>query len=405
MAESGIDFPTLILLTGVVVVLTLLGKAALDRLGVPALIGYFGLGFLIRVLDSRWAILQGGANELLLFLAKIGLVMLLFRIGLESDIRGLAAQLRRAAVIWVGDVCISGVAGYVAAFYLLGLGWITSLIVATAFTATSVGISVAVWQGAGALKSANGELLLDLAEMDDISAVVLLALLFAVLPVLKEGGQGSLLPLVARHSGIFLIKLLAFGACCYLFSRFGEGRITAFFRRLEPAPDPMITVAGIALIVAALAEVLGFSLAIGAFFAGLVFSGDPEAVKMEASFLPLYELFSPFFFIGVGLQIDPGVITAAVGPGMVLAVVAILGKVIADGIPVFLMRGGASGLLIGASMVPRAEIAMVVMQKGLLLGDWAVPSRVFGAMVVVSAVSCIFSPFVVRWLLNRWPQQ
>lgn len=66
------------------------------------------------------------------------------------------------------------------------------------------------------------------------------------------------------------------------------------------------------------------------------------------------------------------------------------------------MRGTAAGLLIGTSMVPRAEISMVIMQKGLVLGDWAVPQKVFGAMVVVSAVTCIVSPPAVQVMLQRF---
>jgi Kef-type K+ transport system membrane component KefB len=166
----------------------------------------------------------------------------------------------------------------------------------------------------------------------------------------------------------------------------------------------MLAVSGIGIIIAAVAGLIGFSLAIGAFFAGLVFSRDPEAVKMEASFLPVYEFLSPFFFIGIGLKIDPDSFTTALSLGCILAVAAIFAKVIADGIPVSLMRGMSGGLLIGTSMVPRAEITMVIMQKGLSLGDWAVPQKAFGAMVVVSAATCIISPVAVRAMLRKWPQ-
>jgi Kef-type K+ transport system membrane component KefB len=241
--------------------------------------------------------------------------------------------------------------------------------------------------------------------MDDISAVVLLALLFTVLPTLRNGTNVSLLPLLGKTTALFILKLVAFTAACYAFSRFLERPITSFLKQIEPAPDPMLAVVGIGIIIAAVAGLMDFSLAIGAFFAGLVFSRDPEAVKMEASFVPIYELFSPFFFIGIGLKIDPGSFTTSLVLGFILAVAAIGAKVVADGIPVSLMRGMTGGLLIGTSMIPRAEITMVIMQKGLSLGDWAVPPRVFGAMVVVSAVTCIVSPVAVRAMLRKWPQE
>jgi Kef-type K+ transport system membrane component KefB len=91
----------------------------------------------------------------------------------------------------------------------------------------------------------------------------------------------------------------------------------------------------------------------------------------------------------------------AFGMGAILLVAAILRKVIADGVPVSLLAGANSGILIGASMVPRAEIAMLIMQRGLRLGEWAVPNKVYAAMVVVSAATCTLSPLVVRSLLKN----
>jgi Kef-type K+ transport system membrane component KefB len=166
----------------------------------------------------------------------------------------------------------------------------------------------------------------------------------------------------------------------------------------------MIMVIGIGFIIAAVAGLMGFSVAIGAFFAGLVFSRDPRAVRMEESFTPLYEFFTPFFFIGIGLSIDPTMLITALGLGFILLIAAVLGKVIGAGGPAFLTLGSTGSLLLGVSMVPRAEIAMVIMERGYKLGDWAVPPEVFGAMAVVSAATCLISPVILRLLLKRWPQ-
>lgn len=403
MSDYVVNFPLLIGLVGGVIVLIMWVKSGLDRIGIPPLVGFLGLGFGLRIADQHFGLLSSGFQEVFAFLAKIGLVTLLFRIGLESKIEMLLRQLRRASVVWLGDIFISGLLGFAAAFYLLGLTLITSLIVATALTATSVGISVAVWENMNALKSANGSILVDVAELDDISAVVLMALLFAVIPALTEGRQISLGSILVMTSGIFLLKLLGFGAFCFLFSRFVENRLTKYFRKFERLPDPMLTVVGIGLIIAALAGLIGFSLAIGAFFAGLLFSRDPQTVKMETSFLPIYDLFSPFFFIGIGMSMDLDHFGIAIGLGAVLLSVAILGKLVGDGVPFLLMKGWRSGLLIGVSMVPRAEIAMVVMQRGL--EHKLVSSQVFTGMVVVSAATSLLSPIAVRSLLRRWPQR
>jgi Kef-type K+ transport system membrane component KefB len=173
---------------------------------------------------------------------------------------------------------------------------------------------------------------------------------------------------------------------------------------LKPAPDFILVLVGIGFIIASLADLGGFSLAIGAFFAGLVFSRDDEVVKRESSFMPLYELFSPFFFIGIGLQVDPVALGSGLKMGIVLAALAFVSKILGNGLPVWFLRGIPSAALIGISMVPRAEITMVIMQHGLNQGSWAMPPRVFNAMVMVTILTCTISPILVQTLLERWPQ-
>jgi hypothetical protein len=95
----------------------------------------------------------------------------------------------------------------------------------------------------------------------------------------------------------------------------------------------MIMITGIGFIIAATAGLLGFSIAIGAFFAGLIYSRDPQAIKMQTSFTPLYDFFTPFFFIGIGLDIDPNTLPNAFGPASVLLLVAIVGKLIGTWLP------------------------------------------------------------------------
>lgn len=400
--ESAADYPMLVLLTGAALLVAMLAKAGLERTGLPALVGYLLLGFGLRWSQSAWGWLPGDLFGIFEFLARLGLVTLLFRIGLESDLRGLLRQLRRASLLWICNVTVSAGLGFAASRLLLGLALWPSMVVAVAFTATSVGISVAVWKQAGALDSPNGRLLTDLAELDDLSAVVLMALLFAVLPAVHAGAAGDTAWLALKTACWFLLKLLGFGAACFLFSRFAERKITRLFRNLEPAPDPMLMVAGLGFVIAALAGMIGFSLAIGAFFAGVIFSRDPQAVKMEASFLPIHELFSPFFFIGIGLLVETDALASGLGPGALLLIAAVVAKLLADGATAVPLVGWRGGVLIGTSMVPRAEIALVVMQKGLRLGDWAVTPALFAAMTAVCAGTCLLAPVVVRPLLARW---
>lgn len=405
MPEDAAQIPVLVLLVSGLIAGAILAKSALRRIGVPALVGYLLLGFLLRSLEEYQPFLGTGGHEVLRFLAQLGVIALLFRVGLDSNLGDLLKQLPNASVIWVSDVTVNATLGFVAARWLLGFDLIPSAVVATALTATSVGIPVQVWQRANALRSPNGQRFLDVAELDDVSGVLAMALLFAVLPSLHGGSTQSALGAFGQAAGVFFIKLLGFAAVCYVFAQYVERRLNNFFQTLEPPPDRILMVVSIGFAIAAAAALLGFSAAIGAFFAGLAFSRDPRSVRMEASFNPFYELFTPFFFIDVGYSIAPASLIGAVGLGAALVVVAILGKLLGIVPPALRKAGGTGALILGVSMIPRAEIAMVVMQRGLRLGEWAVPQRLYSGMVLVCAATCVGAPFVLQLLLRKWPQE
>ena len=126
---------------------------------------------------------------------------------------------------------------------------------------------------------------------------------------------------------------------------------------------------------------------------------------MEASFEPVHDFFMPFFFVVVGLSVDPMSLTSATLLGGILLIVAVLGKIIGAGVPAYFAAGWSGAVLIGISMVPRAEIALVVARQGKELGEWALPPEVYSALVLIVAVTCTVSPAVLRGLLRQWPQK
>ncbi|MDJ0597231.1 MAG: cation:proton antiporter [Crocosphaera sp.] len=401
MDDLEANIPLIILLIGIIIIVSILSKFGLKKLGIPVLVGYLCLGLSLRILENQANLLTGVGLEIIKFLGDIGLICLLFRVGLESDLGKLIQQLRRASLVWIGDIAVSGIMGFWVSFFILQLDTISSLFIATALTATSVGISVSIWQEAQALNSDNGELMLDVAEMDDISAIFFMALLFNIVPIIHNGSETNWEFLIFKTLLIFLFKALFFAGFCFFFSRYLEAHITTFFRQFDPPADFTLTIVGFGFLIAAIAALLGFSEAIGAFFAGLVFSRDPEAVKIDASFDMLYELFVPFFFIGIGLALDITTLETGLTWGILLLIAAILGKMIGAGLPSLIVTGWQGAILIGISMTPRAEVMMVVMQHGLNLGEWAVSSEVFSAMIVVCALTSFFPPLVLRSLLKR----
>lgn len=131
MSETEVNITFLVLVVGGLVTLVILLRAGLVHLGLPALVGYIGVGFVLRVLDMKYGLFSEQGMEIFDFLAKIGVIVLLFRIGLESNLTGLLHQLRRASGVWCADVVCNMGLGYVVSSVLLGLGVIPSLFIAT----------------------------------------------------------------------------------------------------------------------------------------------------------------------------------------------------------------------------------------------------------------------------------
>lgn len=389
----------LIALIGAAILAARLVNALFRQLHVPSLVGHLALGLLLALSHEIWGILTPTNRATFSFLADLGVIVLLFRVGLETRIATLLKQLPKAAPVWVGNTLIAAAAGY-AITSLMGYSFVPSLVVATAMVATSVGVSVAIWQEQNILDSRDGAILLDVAELDDIAGVALMGLLLSILPVLGQSGA-QVWQTAATETALFIAKFAAFAGFCLIFARFIEGRLPHLFADVAPPREFMLLIVGVGLVVSALASSLGLSLAIGALFAGFIFSRDPEAVRTEASFDDIHAFFAPFFFIGIGLQVDVGALFSALPVGLMLLAAAVVGKIIGAGLPALLVLPAWDALAIGISMVPRAEIAMIVMHEARRFGSHVVPDPLFAGMVLVVAATTTLSALLLRPLLKR----
>ena len=388
------------LLVGAVIVSTIAMRYSAERARISPVLGYFVLGVGLRAAAPYELVPLLTEQQVFPFLADLGVIVLLFRVGLESDLGHLLDQLPEASWIGVGNVLSSGGVAFGAAVFLIGWPLLPSLFVATALTATSVGVSVAIWEEAGRLNTPEGSTLVDVAELDDLTGVLLMALLFAAAPLLREPGTGALLSPLGAVLGTMVLKLILFGGACLLFAWYVERPMTALFDRLHAGRGTMLVMLGVGIIVAAIAGLLGFSTAIGAFFAGLIFSRDPHTTEYMDAFRPLHDLLAPFFFVGIGLHLTPEALGAVGGATVLLLAAALLGKVAGAYVPALPFLGSSGALVLGLSLVPRAEIALVIMQRGLELGRWAVPPSIFAQVVLISAVTVLVTPLVLRPLLT-----
>lgn len=405
MNDWADEIPLLTLLIGLSSILCIISKWALGRIRIPASVGWLLIGILLRLTDSQWNWINNGNREVFAVLGTLGVACLLFHVGLQSRVGAMIGKLGQAVRIWGVDFTVSSLSGFVVAHWILGLSTPTSLIIATALTATSVGVSVIAWEQRQSLRSSNGQLMLDVAELDDVTGVVAMAILFTLLPVWHAGANGSLTTIFFETLGVFLIKMLAFSAVCLLFSKFIERRLTEAYRKIHPPAEPLVLILATSLLIASAAEFLGLSIAIGAFFAGVMFSRDAERENIRDAVAPIAAFITPFFFIGIGLEVDLSAAGSVLFAGLMLSIAAIFGKVAGKFVPGLQIPDSPTAWLLGFSMIPRAEIAMIIIQRGQQLGEWAVPKDIFGAMVIVTVMTCIVSPVVVYTMLGRWPQE
>jgi Kef-type K+ transport system membrane component KefB len=398
MTEEQASYGLFMLMLGGVALLAVPLRSALRKADLPALVAFIGLGLALSAADRNLGFLTRELRDQIGMLAQLGLVALLFRVGLESNLGRLVEQLRRAAVIWLPNLAIPAALAFALVWAWPGLGPIPALLVGIAASATSIGVSIAPWEEAGALESDDGALMLDVAELDDLSAVVLLGIAFAVAPGLHEGN--GMVGEAVWAGALQVAKIALFSAGCYAFSRLVEPRLSALFARLDPRTGPFVFAAGTVFLIVAVADALGFSMAIGAIFAGFAFSRDPAELLIDDAFAYVLALFGPFFFLSIGLSVGFDHFGAAILLASALFIVLVAGKVVGAGLATWAVAGRRTGLLIGASMVPRAEIFLIVMAHGLSLGPWAVPPELYTASVLAAVATCIAGSLVVARLLG-----
>ncbi|SDZ59953.1 sodium/proton antiporter NapA, CPA2 family [Jannaschia faecimaris] len=405
MTEGGENYGTMMLMLGTVAVLSVPLRSALRRLSLPGMVAFIAFGSLISIVSSTTTLLPFELTRQVEILAQIGIVTLLFRVGMESDLDALVGQLRRATIIWIPNMAVPAALTFLLIWLWPGLGLVPAALTAIAASATSIGASTAAWEQVRAINKQDAALVLDVAELDDFTAVILLGVAFAILPQLDEGTSEGLVGHASRFIGLQGLKILAFCAVCYVFSRFAERRLSRIFANLDKNLGPFVFATGTVFLIAALADALGFSMAIGALFAGLAFSRDPEEKRIDEAFGYVLAIFGPFFFVSIGLSVEIEGVAASLLLALALFAVLVAGKLIGAGIPAALLAGRQTGLFLGTSMIPRAEIYLIVMLGGLHLGDWAVPQTLYNAAVLASVGTCLVGPIWVGKLLPALPSE
>lgn len=388
MADAHTFSHVLGALVALLVATKLLGELA-QRLGQPAVLGELLAGVLLGT--SVLGIVDP-ANEVLHALSELGVLVLLFEIGLHTDVRALARVGGAAVAVAVVGVALPCALGFWAAT-ALGLPLLPALVAAAALSATSIGISARVLSDLGQLETPEGQVVLGAAVLDDVIGLVILSVVAGV-----AAGAGVSAGGIARTTG----TAVGFIAAALLVGRLVVPPLFGAIARLRSAGTLVVLGFALAFGLAYVADLAGSAMIIGAFAAGLILHETPQRIAIESATTTVGHLIVPVFFAVVGASVDVRTLgdarTLAVGGALVAAGVA--GKFAAGYAPVW-FRGRKA--IIGAAMIPRGEVGLIFAQMGL--ASHALTPALFSAVaLMVLATTFVAPPLLARLAAGHGPQ-
>lgn len=356
-----------------------------ERLGIPVLIGELLLGVSIGALLPQ--ILR--SVEVYQVIAEIGVIILLFSVGLETPVGNLLRVGPTSTLVAVLGVIFPFILGLGLAF-LLGYNTAQGVFIAVSMVATSVGITARVLSDLGVLAHKESQIILGAAVVDDILGLILLA----VVTSFREGSISWLgISLLVAEVALFVGGLLIIGT--WLTKNHGH-----HLRKLKISSGPLVVALLVCLGLSFLAGLIGMAAIVGAFLAGVIFAEIGEVYDLKSQLSPIYEFLVPFFFVTIGAKVKLAQLANLSILKLAAAVIAlaIFSKVVGCGLAAIKL-GRTSVIRIGVGMVPRGEVGIIVALMGLTLG--VIPTSVYSVIIVMSVVTTLVSPLFLKWAFRE----
>jgi Kef-type K+ transport system membrane component KefB len=409
-AEAHPRFGPVLFSLAVLVVSAKVGGLLAERWHQPAVLGELLAGIVLANLlplffaAERLAFIR--ADPTLRLLAEVGVLILLFDVGLEADLRALGRVGTSSALVALIGVMVPIGLGWSAALWLLPeRPLVVHLFVGAALSATSVGITARVLRDLGALHRPEGQIILGAALLDDILGLIVLAVVTGIATAAAGGEELS----GAAIGGMLLRALLFLGIAAGLGHFLSNPLVRVVARTGHPE---VMLVLGLALCfaLAFVAERVGLADIIGAFAAGLFL--DPygrgvrtreEDATLAELLRPLSSLFVPLFFVVMGIQVDLGSLASlpALEFGLVLILCAFAGKLACA---VGVLTAGVSRLAVAIGMIPRGEVGLIFAGIGTTLtltGQPLLSPGLFSAVVLMVLVTTLVTPVGLRLVFQR----
>lgn len=443
---GGHSDPVAPLLLAIVLIL-LAAKVAGDlaeRVGMPAVLGELAIGIVL----GNFALFTGGyvtffeefkppdhhatadsgdgntrtaaeeppdpyaTGAVLKMLAGIGVVLLLFEVGLESSVKEMLSVGKSALLVAMLGVVTPMVLGYLTGLFLIpDAGWEVHLFIGATLCATSVGITARVLKDLGRSRQQESRIILGAAVIDDVLGLIVLAIVSGVITQSQIAAVATSADSPNLLFQLIKITLLAFGFLAAAFF-FGTLLITRPLFKMATFLRGHGLLVTTSLVICFgfswLANLVQLAPIVGAFAAGLILErahyqelGKRENIELEDALAPLSALLVPIFFVQMGLQVDLSSFGPSVwGLAAAITVVAIISKqVCAWGV----REPGLNRIAVGLGMIPRGEVGLIFADQGAKLG--VVDPATFASIIVMVMVTTMVTPPLLKWSLSRGPDQ
>lgn len=370
------------------------------RLKTPSVIGELFAGIVLGPSLLGWI----EPTEAIRLLAEIGIILLLFEVGLKTDVKQLIRSGAKSFIVAVFGFVLPLLLGFAAGYWIFNQPLLVSLFIGGTLTATSIGITVRVLSELNRHHASEGQIVLGAAVLDDVLGVILLALLYEF----STGGGVNLI-----NASEVLIFITAFFFIAPLLAKIMSAVIKRFDRRSEIPGLIPTTIVALVLLFAWLAHIAGAPELLGGFTAGLALSrrfflplgvtlstDEAFAKSIEHQMRPIVQLFTPIFFVLVGLSLSlrdidwssPFIWTFT----LVIIIVAIIGKLFGA---MLIKEPLADRWIIGIAMVPRGEVGLIFAELGRVGGVFN--NEIYAGMILVIVITTLLSPIAMKYFYSQ----
>ena len=352
-----------------------------ERIRQPAVVGEIIAGIIIG--PAVLGLVQ--PTEVLDALAEIGVIFLLFTVGLETRPSDIFKVGGTATIVAVLGVVVPFVAGWGLLSVWSGHSWLEAIFLGAAMVATSVGITARVLSGMGLISTEASRVILAAAVIDDVIGLLVLA----VVSSLATGRVNYFsIGLITALAIAFTVLVISFGSRVV-------NRVKQPVRNLKIDHSLLMFALVLCFGLAALANLIGIAGIIGAFLAGVALSEATDGTRLHQQSQALTEFTTPFFLVTIGMKLNVAIFRSpdVIVLSLIVITLAILTKFVGCGLGAFRM-GKRRAIQVGAGMIPRGEVGIVVAQIGVAMA--AVSDAVYGVVLAMAVITTLVAPPLIK---------